>query len=380
MSKKKIVFVNQAAGYITIDIVNAFVPHFSDVALIYGDLRVQDVPLSSIVKTSKVIEKTRRSNLARFIRWSIASIQIFFLLITQYRRYEIFYFTLPPFAYFSSLFIRRKFSLLVFDVYPDALKIVNIGEQNLLYRAWKNINRRLFKKTHRIYTIGDGLARQLKEYTDNTPIKVIPLWTGLKNISPIPKKNNRFISQHQLEDKFIVQYSGNIGPGIHIETLLEVAKIMRHNRNILFQIIGRGAKMNTIERIAKDKQLENLLILPFQPDDLLKFSLAAADLGVVILDDRLSRVSIPSKVYNLIATGIPILSISSEESELTRLVNDYDVGKTFRKDEAGDIANFISEMYADRRKLETFGKNSLSASVNHTSANAGLFVKDYLTQ
>ena len=185
MKNRKIVFVNQACGFITIDILNAFAQEFEQVAIIYGDIRIQDIEIDKRVIKSKVIEKTRRSNAGRFARWLIASIQIFFLLITKYRKYEIFYFSVPPFAYLASLFIKRRFSLLMWDVYPDALKIVNVSEQQFLYRTWTKINRKLFARAYRIYTIGDSLANQLAQYTEREKVKVIPLWSGITNIQPV---------------------------------------------------------------------------------------------------------------------------------------------------------------------------------------------------
>ena len=151
-NKRKIVFVNQACGFITIDIINAFAPVYQT-AVIFGDIREQDVPLHPDVRTSKIIEKSRKSNLLRFIRWFIASIQIFILLATKYRKYEIFYFSVPPFAYFSSLLLKRKYSILMWDVYPDALKIVGVTSNNIIYQLWVRINKYLFSKAYKIYTI-----------------------------------------------------------------------------------------------------------------------------------------------------------------------------------------------------------------------------------
>jgi len=161
---RRIVFVNQATGYLTIDVINAFAHSFDEVAFIYGDIRVQDVEIHPKAIGSKVAEKSRKSNSARFLKWFQASFQIFFLLATRYRKYEIFYFSVPPFAYFSSLLLRRKFSLLMWDVYPDALKLAGIGESSLLYKTWSRINIHLFGRAHRLYTTGEGQAKLMEKY------------------------------------------------------------------------------------------------------------------------------------------------------------------------------------------------------------------------
>lgn len=379
MNNRKIVFINQAFGFITIDIVNEFAREFGKVAVIYGDLRVQDVPVDSRITLSKVIEKSRKSNISRFARWLIASIQIFVLLITKYRKYEIFYFSVPPFAYLSSLFIKRRFSLLMWDVYPDALKIVNIPEHHFLYRTWSKINRKLFTRAYRIYTIGDSLAIQLSQYVSSERIIVIPLWSGITNIQPVPKADNPFIKQYRLEGKFIVQYSGNFGPTYNIETILEVANRTRNEREIIYLIIGRGLKYEKVKRIIKEENLENCMLLEFQPDNMIRYSLSAADLSVVLIEDKVANVSIPSKVYNLMAVGSPILSISPGTSEINKLASKYKNGRNFENNDIAGIIEFILSMKNSPTMLEEFKKNSLIASKEFTSANANKFLVDYLS-
>src|SRR5687767_4634914 len=96
---RKIVFVNQASGYLTIDIVNGFADVFEKVALISGVVRVQDIPLNEKVEWSKISVYNRGNPAKKFTSWIFGTFQIFFLLLFKYRKYEIFYFTIPPTAY-----------------------------------------------------------------------------------------------------------------------------------------------------------------------------------------------------------------------------------------------------------------------------------------
>ena len=376
--KRRIVFVNQATGYLAIDIINAFAPSFDMVAVIYGDIRVQDVELAQNVEKSKVIEKTRNSNIARFFRWLVATIQIFFLLATKYRKYEIFYFSVPPFAYMNSMFFRRKFSILMWDVYPDALKIINIDKSNILYRLWSNLNKKLFKRAFRIYTIGESLKDLLAQYIEPEKIKVIQLWSGITNIIAVAKVDNPFVMHHHLEEKFIIQYSGNLGPTYNIEALVETACLTASDKDILYIIIGRGIKFHMAKKMAFDNKLDNVLFLPFQSDDMIRYSLAAADISVVLIDEKVATSSIPSKVYNLLAIGSPIISISPDNTEINKLITKYGIGKNFSKDDFTGMADFIREMKGSPEILKRYQKNSLDASANFTMVNANKFVTDYL--
>jgi len=374
---KKIVFVNQATGYLTIDIINEFVHEFDKVAVIYGDIRVQDIDLGPKVIRSKVIEKSRKSNLKRFNRWFIASIQIFWLLIFRYRKYEIFYFSVPPFAYLLSLVIRRRFSILMWDVYPDALIMAGITERNPVYRIWSKANMSLFKRAYRVFTIGEVLRDQMSKYILPEKIKVIPLWSGLADCKPILKENNPFIGEQELEGKFIIQYSGNIGAGHNIETLIQAAVLTRSDEQIFYLITGRGSKIEAVKTLIAEHDLTNCRVLPFQPDDMIRYSLAAADLSVVLVEDRIAGVSIPSKVYNLMAVGSPIISIAPANSEISKLVMRFGNGRNFEKDDVEGLAAFITEMKDSPEILRSFRQRSIIASSEFIRENAQKFLEIY---
>jgi hypothetical protein len=378
LNGRKIVFVNQAFGFITIDIVNEFAKEFDKVAVIYGDLRVQDVPVDSRVILSKVVEKSRKSHTRRFIRWFVASLQIFFLLLTKYRRYEIFYFSVPPFAYLGSLFIRHRFSLLMWDVYPDALKIINVSENNVIYRWWASVNRKLFKRVYRIYTIGESLAGQMAQYISHEKIEVIPLWTGLHDILPVTKKDNQFIAQQGLEGKFIVLYSGNIGPTYPISSLIEAASFTSDDPDIVYLVIGRGTNFEMTRTMAREKGLANCMFLPFQPDEMLQYVLSASDISVVMIDEKVASASIPSKVYNLLAVGSPLLTIAPDQSEISNMVKTHNNGRNFPKDDIQGIASFIKEMKYSPEVLTEYSINSSKAADLYTPANAKKYLQQYL--
>jgi len=146
---RRIVFINQATGYLAIDIINQFVSKFDEVALITGSIRVQDIPLHRKVKLSKITRYNRGNNKLKLYSWIIATIQIFFLLLFKFRGYEIFYFTIPPTTYLLSLVIKRKFSILIYDIFPDALKIFKSNDSGFLFRQWQKWNNKLFSKLTR---------------------------------------------------------------------------------------------------------------------------------------------------------------------------------------------------------------------------------------
>lgn len=378
MNDRKIVFINQATGYLTIDIINAFANEFGECALITGSIRVQDIPLDPRVKISWITLYKRDSNFNKLKSWFFGTIRIYFQLLFKYRGYEILHFTIPPSSYLLSLVFKNKFSILVFDVYPDVLKIFRISSDNFFYKLWAKWNKKLFAKAHRLYTIGSGMKALLSQYVDNSKIDLIPLWSGLTKIHPIEKEKNIFIEKNNLQGKFIVQYSGNIGMTHNVDILVKIAEEMKQYEDIFFLVIGRGDGVKNIIRMIEQYQLINCIQLPFQPDDMLNYSLSAADLGVVILDNKLSHASMPSKIFNLQAVGVPILAIADENSEINHHIEYYNMGKSFSEDNIPGIIDYILKCKNDSAYLESIKKASKSASQEFSIGNAKKYLDLYL--
>lgn len=333
--------------------------------------------LNPKVRKTRVMKKTRKSNLGRFFKWGIASIQIQFLLWTKFRKHEVFYYTLPPFAYLGALLLRRKFSIMVFDVYPDVLKSIGLSEKNPVYKFWVWANKRLFAKAHRVYTIHDGLKNLLLKYGNE--IHVVDLWTSLTGVEPIEKNENPFSIEHGLTEKFVVQYSGNIGQTHNVELLIELADKLKSHENIQFVIIGRGTKVPMLEKEIQNRALSNIIILPFQPHEMLKYSLSNADLGVVMLDQGSADVSLPSKTFNMMAAGSCILALASKGSALDIVVNKHDAGFCIPEGNFDEISKTILALALSPEDLRNYKRNALNASVNYTESNAKHVIDIYFS-
>ncbi|MEL7424981.1 MAG: glycosyltransferase family 4 protein [Bacteroidota bacterium] len=378
MERNSIVFINQATGYLTIDIINDFAERYKKTALIAGSVRVQNNELHPGVRWSKIATYNRSSPFWKALSWLWGTVQIFFLLATRYRSYEVFYISIPPTAYLLSLLLPQRFSLLVYDIYPDALQVFKISEKHPIYQFWAWANRRLFRRAHRIYTLGEGMAQVLSQYAQREKITVIPNWTDTSLFRPVAKADNPFVKEHQLAEQFVVMYSGNIGYTHNVEVLVQVAELLKAEAEVLFLIIGRGDRTTAIKQLITQKNLTNCLMLPFQPDDILPYSLAAADLAVITLADETAQISVPSKTYNFLAVGAPLLCIGSEDSEMHRLTQTFANGACFSKKAVQEIAQYIMQLKGDQKQITQLRQNSRAASVNFTSANAKRYLETYV--
>lgn len=373
---KRVVLINQSSGYLMIDIVNAYEKSYDEVVFMYGSLEILDVNINEKVRISRLISYKRASKISRAFTWIYATIQIFFRLLFVYRNHEIVYVTNPPMSYLVSLLIHRPFSIIVYDTYPDILRNIGIKETNILYKLWTRWNKKLFLRSKMVYTLSEGMKKCLMKYVIEDKIKVIPNWSHPKHFSPIPKTDNLFINEHNLSNKFIVLYSGNIGYTHNLEVIIEVANRLSNDESIEFLIIGEGGKKIKIQQMATEYGLKNCSFLTWQPQSVLPYSLASADLAVITLNDETTLLSVPSKTYHLLAVGVPLLCIAPKESELNSLVLKYKNGICFEKEQLLDIVNYIKELKDSPALRQILIDNSLKASCYYTEQNALKYVGD----
>ncbi|MGY6560086.1 MAG: glycosyltransferase family 4 protein [Nitritalea sp.] len=372
---KKIVVINQSTGYLTIDVVNQFVKYFDQVDLVFGTMTEEKHPLDRTVRKTRVMQKTRKSNVGRFFRWGIASVQIQFLLWTKFRNHEVFYYSLPPFAYLGALLLKRKYSIMIFDVYPDVLKTIGILPSNPIYRFWAWANKKVFSKAHRVFTLNEGLKKLLEQY--HNQIYVVDLWNTLSGIKTGSKCDNPFSKTHGFENKFIVQYSGNIGQTYNVDILIKLAHRMQNIQNLHFVIIGRGTKLPYLVNMIEEHKLVNVTVLPFQPPDMLQYSLTNADIGVVMLDDKAADMSLPSKTFNMMAAGNAILALAPKGSVLDLLIQKHNMGFCIPESHLDDIERTILYLYQNTDQLNNLRNNALYASNFYTEQNASKVTQIY---
>lgn len=378
IEKKKIVIVNQASNYLTIGLCNAFDKKFSDVDLITGSVHVQGEQLNDTVHIkwiNKWIDKPARKKLQSYL---IASWKIYWLLLFRYRNHEVLFVSLPPMAYLLSIMLPQRSSMLVWDVYPDIFKITGMKQTHPVYRIWGGLNKIAFNKAYRLFTISDRMADLLQEYVSRDKIIVTPIWSIFQSNGKVEKRNNPFIKKENIESKFIVQYSGNIGLTHNVEVMVVLAQLMKDEQDILFQIIGRGPRVPHLKSLVAKKNLPNCQFLPFQSDEMFPYSLSAADIGVVILDEKTSKGSVPSKSYNLMSYGIPSLYIASEESQLSDYANNHNHAKCVSHDKLGEAVRFINLMKENEELRKTYSQNALELSKHFRRDNADKIVEKYL--
>jgi glycosyltransferase involved in cell wall biosynthesis len=369
----QMVFVNQTPGYLMVDIINAFHEKGIKCSIVSGSIRVRNTPLPDSVNQHRIISYSKKNVFTRLITWLIAYMQILWIIKTRYPKAEIFFVSNPPLVIFMSYLLRNKISFLLYDLYPEALvKHGWLHSDSWVAKFWISSNRKAFQRAKAVFTISQSMFDLLQTSYKLSNIHLVPLWADGDLFKVIPENLNPFVKLHKLDGKFLVVYSGNLGYTHDVDVLVDVASHISDER-IFFLIIGNGEKEELIKRKINNKKLNNCLLLPFQPAELLPFTIGCAHLGVVTLSKVFDGLSIPSKTFTLLSAGKPILCISSHDSELSRLVVSNNIGESFDPSNLQGMASFITDLVNDTEKQELFRKNALYTATLFDKSNAKKF-------
>lgn len=373
---RNILIVNQSANYLMADIARAFKnsSNYDKVVILTGSPQATGITPSENIYLDTITPYNKKSIVSRFKSWILGTIAIIWKVKTHYSSYEVLLVSNPPTIHCFPFFCKNSYSALVYDVYPDGIVSGGfVSNKSAIYKAWGYCARKFYKKADNIYAITHGMAERVERYCKNKTVQVIPLWSN-KNIVKIPKSKNEFIKEHNLEDKFIVLYSGNIGKGSNISVLLKLAESLKSNHKVMFVVIGEGMEKPLVERAIRDEKLSNILLLPYVPLDKLSNSLSAADLAYVSVEDKAANVCIPSKTYNILNVESPLICIANKNAAISKMVEEYKIGSVFQPDDVTDMVEYINKMSTDKSVYQKIVSNIQQMKYNYSFHNAEKFI------
>lgn len=262
---------------------------------------------------------------------------------------------LPTLALLQKALRRTRFVYWVQDLYPDvAVELGLLPADSAAARVLEVMSRTTLRAADAVVTIGDCMAERLaSKGIRPADIDIIHNWADGEAIQVVDREANWFRAEHGLGGRFVVLYSGNMGRGHTFDTILAAARLLAAQRDLLFLFIGGGARRGEIERAAGE--IDTLKLLPYQPREHLAWSLGAADLAVITLQDEALGLMVPSKLYGHMASGRPILFIGPARSTVALVIEEAGCGATFANGDVEGVTRFITELAADPARGRALG-------------------------
>ncbi|MBM7573506.1 glycosyltransferase family 4 protein [Aquibacillus albus] len=326
----------------------------------YQNIKVISVKLPSVNKNKKI------SRLKYITTYFLLSI---LMLIRQKDVDVIYTISQPPIlggliGTIGKFILKAKHIYNIQDFNPEQASIINFLSNKLILRFARFLDNLNCRLANEIVLVGEDMVETLlKRFKGRykPSYSVINNWIDEKVVIPLSNDDEvikKFKNYYKLNNKFIVMYSGNLGLYYDLENIIKITKEFSTYSNIMFVFIGEGAIKSQLLTFVNDNGLENVLFLPYQAREFIKYSLNIADIHLVVNQKGIKGISVPSKIYGVMAVGKPILGVLENGSEAERLINKSQCGFVVEPQNYEEIKTLILKFYnMDKNELNVLGKN-----------------------
>lgn len=246
------------------------------------------------------------------------------------------------------------------DFNPEQVMAVNYSKNRLILNLMMWLDKFSCKKADKVIVVGRDMVDTLKGRFKNKKVPnhtFINNWIDESNIYPLEHNEEHVVAfkrKYGLEDKFIIMYSGNIGLYYDLENLIRIIKNFKDEDNVVFAFVGAGSIKDKLILYKEQHNLENVVFIPYQDKNHLIYSLNAGDVHWVVNAKGIKGVSVPSKLYGVMAAGKPILGVLDKDSEARLIIEETGCGLVA---EPGDYKAVEENI---RRFIETAGSQELA--------------------
>ncbi|OGC95498.1 MAG: hypothetical protein A2W25_01115 [candidate division Zixibacteria bacterium RBG_16_53_22] len=287
------------------------------------------------------------------------------------KRPDILIATSPQFfvavaGYVISRIKRCKFVFEVRDLWPEEIVAVGAIKNKMAIRALEALEMFLYRKADIIVAVAQGTIDLLKARgIPERKLALVP--NGVDIDFFMARAEGRQVrKQLGIDGKFVVGYIGTHGMAHKLETILQAAAKIRMRDDIMFLFVGDGAEKARLIRMADDMKLTNVAFRDQVPREKVPEFYSACDVCLVPLRKaELFTRNIPSKIYEIMASGRPI--IISTEGESRRLVEASGAGTGARPEDPDDLAGQIIRLSRDPAACRAMGHSGYSFVLANSS-------------
>lgn len=265
------------------------------------------------------------------------------------------------------------------DFNPEQVKAVEFTGNKLILNAMMLMDKHSCKAADKVIVVGRDMVDTLRHRFGKkmVPYAYINNWIDEKEIYPLPEGNagvRKFRKRYGLDNRFVMMYSGNIGLYYDLPNLLKLIAQFQQEKEVVFAFIGEGSVLEELKEYQQKHQLENVVFIPYQEKKDLIYSLNAGDVHFVMNAKGIKGVSVPSKLYGVMAAGKPVLGILEEGAEARLIVEEAQCGRVVSPEDYEAIRNLIREFIQKRNseELACMGEKGRNYLVRHLTKDVSI--------
>jgi glycosyltransferase involved in cell wall biosynthesis len=242
-------------------------------------------------------------------------------------------------------------------------KIPGFGHAVGLY--YVNLERSLLRKSDEVVLITEDFRPLMERWgIARDRVHVIPNWAPLEEL-PLQPKDNEWARTHQLHEEFCFLYSGTLGLKHNPELLVQLAVRFREDTAVRVVVISQGLGADYLKKRRAELELDNLIIMGYQPYEQLPQVLGAADVLVALLEPDAGVFSVPSKVLTYLCAGRPLLLAVPPDNLAARIVIENQAGLVVHPSDVAGFLRSAEDLLNDPALRERLGRNARHYAETH---------------
>lgn len=254
------------------------------------------------------------------------------------------------------LFKRLPLLYCIYDVWPGHAYDIGVVKSKLLYNIFRFLNKPCYKMADAITVMSEDMKKTvIKEGARKDKVHIVYPWYDVNTAREILPEENRFISKFNIpQDKFYVQFAGTIGYVFNCETVIELAKRLKDEKDIVIQIVGDGNVKERFVAEIKAQGLDNIEVYPLQPVELVPDVYSAGSVCIIPLRKGVIYNGVPSKAPILMACNRVVVSSVDIDSEYARMFTENNIGVAVNINAYDTLAEKIKQLYylpEERQKI-----------------------------
>lgn len=264
------------------------------------------------------------------------------------------------------------------DFNPEQVMAVDFTHNKLVLSIMMLLDKYSCQQANKVIIVGRDMIETLqKRFQKMVPYAYINNWINEKEIYPLPEDNARvlkFKRKYGLENKFVIMYSGNIGLYYDLLNILKTIEKFKETEDVIFAFIGEGSVLEELRTYKEAHHLSNVVFIPYQPKSELIYSLNAGDVHFVVNAKGIKGVSVPSKLYGVMAVGKPVLGIMEEGAEARLIVEEAKCGMSVKPGDYSAIEDLIRKYIGlrDSRELKNMGEMGRKFLTEHLTKEVSI--------
>lgn len=265
-----------------------------------------------------------------------------------------------------------RLTIVVHDVFPENAVAAGIirNNKNIFYKLGRLVFNKAYSSADNLVVLGRDMAKVVKDKTESRhkgpTVTVIENWSDSLNDSQIKTADS------SLNEPLKILYAGNVGRVQGVDKFID-AFSEAGNENLRLEIRGDGAQAEEVKAKLKNLNTPHISFGEKYARTEQFNILSDCDIALVSLVEGMYGLGVPSKAYNIIEAGKPILFIGDPDSEIAMMVRENGIGYCFNASDREGIRQWLANLTPQSRKeFREMGRKARELSKQKYSKASGL--------